>query len=224
MNAQIAVIEDDIDLLELIEYRLLKAGFDVIGFANASRVHQLLHEEHIDLLLIDRNLPDVEGVDLVNAIKKDGYQVPVIYMSAKTSMQEIQEGYASGADDYLRKPFDMLELIFRIQAVLRRYLKQNSNHMLSFRDITLNLQTHTLSIEHENVELTKLEFELLHIFMQNPEQILTRTYLLQQVWQSDKKSNSRTVNVAINRLKEKIDPLKEKEYFRTVRGLGYALQ
>lgn len=224
MNAQIAIIEDDIDLLELLEYRLLKAGFDVIGFKNSSRVQQFLKEERIDLLLVDRNLPDIEGTDLVKKIKAQGYQVPIIYITAKTSHQEIQEGYLSGADDYVRKPFDMRELIFRIQAVLRRYLHHEKSEILSFRDICINIQTHTVTIEQESITLTKLEFTLLHAFLSQPDQILNREYLLDTVWAKDKKSNFRTVNVAINRLKDKIDPLKEKHYFRTVRGVGYALQ
>ncbi len=223
VNAKIVVVEDEEDLLELLEYNLEKAGYEVIGFFNTKTVAQILYEEEIDLMIMDRNLPGVEGSEFVGQLREDGIQTPVIYLSAKNRDSDIEEGFLRGGDDYLTKPFNMSELLLRIKALLRRTGKKIEEGNLSFRDIFLEKNSRTLSIDGENIEITKLEFNLLTEFILNKNSVLDRDYLLQNVWGDGEEYQYRTVNVAINRLKEKIDPDKTKDYIQTVRGVGYKL-
>jgi len=223
MNTTIVIVEDEEDLLELIEYNLSKDGFEVIGFLNTKTVEQILEEEEVDLLIMDRNLPGVEGSEFVSHLRSKGILVPVIYLSAKSSEIEIEEGFNRGCDDYLTKPFNMKELILRIKAVLRRTSKKIDDEIVSFRDLILDKNLRTLKVDGSLVEITKGEFELLCEFVQNRNRVLDRDYLLENVWDDAEEYQYRTVNVAINRLKEKIDPNKTKGYIQTVRGVGYKL-
>ena len=223
MSAFIVIVEDEEDILELIEYNLEKEGFDTIGFTSTKNVAQLLEEESVDLLIMDRNLPGVEGSEFVAQMRDIGVETPVIYLSAKNKESDIEEGFERGGDDYITKPFNMKELILRIKAVLKRTKKDKTEGKVIYRDITLDLGSRELFIEGSNIELTKLEFDLLHTLIGNQNIVLDRDYLLEHVWGGDAIYQDRTVNVAINRLKEKIDPDKSKEYIKTVRGVGYTL-
>ncbi|MEA3370885.1 MAG: response regulator transcription factor [Campylobacterota bacterium] len=223
MSVKIAIVEDEEDLLELIEYSLTKEDYEVIGFLNTKNVIELLEEEEIDLLLMDRNLPGVEGSEFVSEIRKSGFTTPVIYLTAKDKDHEIEDGFISGADDYITKPFNMKELIFRIKAILRRTSKNSNDGLLSYRDLLLDKSSRTLSVERRDVDVTKLEFDLLYEFITNKQNVLDRDYLLENVWRDTDSLQYRTVNVAINRLKEKIDPDKTKNYIQTIRGVGYKM-
>ncbi len=223
MSAFIVIVEDEEDILELIEYNLEKEGFETIGFTSTKNVAQLLEEEPVDLLIMDRNLPGVEGSEFVAQIRDNGVEIPVIYLSAKNKESDIEEGFERGGDDYITKPFNMKELVLRIKAVLKRTKKDKSEGKVIYRDITLDLGSRELFIDGKNIELTKLEFDLLYTLISNQNIVLDRDYLLEHVWGGDAIYQDRTVNVAINRLKEKIDPDKSKEYIKTVRGVGYTL-
>ena len=223
MCGNIVIVEDEDDLLELIEYNLTKEGYETIGFLNTKTVRQLLEEEEIDLLIMDRNLPGVEGSEFVKKLRQDGVVIPVIFLSAKNSDLDIEEGFLRGGDDYLTKPFNMKELILRVKAILRRTTKKINDTNLSHRDLILDNATRALSVGGKVVEITKLEFDLLSEFIKNKNSILERDYLLENVWNDADTYQYRTVNVAINRLKEKIDPDKTKDYIQTVRGIGYKL-
>ncbi|MEO1954087.1 MAG: response regulator transcription factor [Campylobacterales bacterium] len=223
MSARIVVVEDEEDLLELLEYNLEKEGYEVIGFLNTKTVKQILEEEDIDLLIMDRNLPGVEGSEFVASLREDGVITPVIYLSAKDKDSDIEEGFLRGGDDYITKPFNMKELFLRVKAILRRTSRKVDEGNLSFRDIFLNKSSRSLKIDGLHVEITKLEFKLLSEFILNKNAVLDRDYLLENVWTDSDEYQYRTVNVAINRLKEKIDPDKTKDYIQTVRGVGYKL-
>lgn len=222
-KALIVIVEDEEDILELLEYNLQKEGYDTIGFLNTNNVAQLLQEEEIDLLLMDRNLPGVEGSEFVTQLRRTGIQTPVIYLSAKNKESDIEEGFERGADDYITKPFSPKELLLRVKAVLKRTKTNFSQDTISYRDIILNPQSREVTAGGEKVELTKLEFDLLVTLIKNQNVVLDRDFLLERVWGGDDIYQDKTVNVAINRLKEKIDPTKEKEYIKTVRGVGYTL-
>ena len=219
MSIKIIVVEDEEDLLELIEYNLVKEGYEVIGFLNTKSVEQMLIEEDIDLLIMDRNLPGIEGSEFVQGLRKDGFITPVIYLSAKNQDSQIEEGFLRGADDYITKPFNMKEMLLRVKALLKRTTKKSNEGVLSYRDLVLDKSSRTLSVDGTMVEVTKLEFNLLSEFLLNKNSVLDRDYLLQNVWGDSDEYQYKTVNVAINRLKEKIDPYKTKEYIQTVRGV-----
>jgi DNA-binding response OmpR family regulator len=224
MKTQILIVEDDADLIELLEYRLGQEGYDTMGFLNTKNVKRALSEEHVDLILMDRNLPGIEGSEFIAMMREKGMDVPVIYLSAKNSKENIIDGFRRGADDYVTKPFEMAELILRIQAILRRSKISNSSNTLTYRDIHLDLNTRIVTIQEDEVELTKLEFDLIHTFIMHQNRVLDRDFLLKNVWGTGGNYQGRTVNVAINRLKEKIDPDKSKNYIKTIRGIGYTIQ
>jgi len=223
VDALIVIVEDEEDILELIEYNLAKEGFETIGFLSTKSVEQILDEESVDLLIMDRNLPGVEGSEFIASLRDKGIQTPVIYLTAKGKESDIEEGFLRGGDDYITKPFNMKELVLRIKAVLKRTKRNLTEGKVVYRDIRLNLSSREVFIDDAPVELTKLEFDLLHTLIANQNIVLDRDYLLEHVWGGDDVYQDRTVNVAINRLKEKIDPDKSKEYIKTVRGVGYTL-
>lgn len=223
MSANIVIVEDEEDLLELIEYNLTKEGFETIGFVNTRTVAQILEEEEIDLLIMDRNLPGVEGSEFVSKLRDEGIVTPVIFLSAKNSDSDIEEGFERGGDDYITKPFNMKELILRVKSVLKRTSKKISEGKIAYRDLLLDTSARSVSVDGRDVDVTKLEFDLLHEFIMNKNSVLDRDYLLENVWRDAENYQYRTVNVAMNRLKEKIDPDKSKEYIQSVRGIGYKL-
>ena len=222
MKQTILIIEDEEDLLELLEYHLQKEGYETLGFLSTKNVEKCLQEEPIDLLIVDRNLPGVEGSEFVETLRKKGFSQAVIFVTAKDSDANIEEGFMRGGDDYVTKPYNMKELLLRIKAILAR-TSPVSKSTLSYRDLMLDLEAHRLQVESKEVELTKLEFDLLRTLIENKSSVLSREFLLEHVWKSDDFFQDKTVNVAINRLKAKIDPTKEKEYIKSIWGVGYTL-
>ena len=222
-NIEIVVIEDESDILELIEYHLEKAGYSVMGFLSTDNVEQFLEEENPALMVVDRNLPGVEGSEFVAQMRDIGYDIPVMFLTARDKESDLIEGFESGGDDYMTKPFSSKELLVRIEALLRRS-GVTSSDKVKFRDMVLDVQQHTLSIDEKRIELTNLEFRLLHTFVKNANQALDRDFLRDEVWGDDSATfHDKTINVAMNRLKKKIDPKGEKEYFSPVWGVGYKL-
>ena len=220
--AHIVIIEDEADLLELEEYHLQKAGYNVTGFLSTRRVEDLLEEEQVDLMIVDRNLPGVEGSEFVAHLRKIGYDIPVIFVSAKDRDRDVEEGFGRGGDDYLTKPFNMNELLLRIGAILRR-TRGRQLGKLEHRVITLDLDRHIAVIAGEEVALSRLEFDLLHYFLQHPGVALSRDQLLDNVWGDAASAQYKTVNVTINRLLAKIDPDRLHNIIEPVRGVGYRL-
>lgn len=220
MESLIVAIDDEEDMLDLLEYNLTKAGYEVLGFLNTSKIEQLLNEENVDLLIVDRNLPGVEGSEFIKNLRLRGYNNSVIFLSAKTSMDEQLEGFEAGGDDYITKPFEINNLLARIKAVLKRTKKKAD--IYKFKDIFINLTNAKVLIGNKSVELTKLETNLLVEFIKNKNILLTRDYLLSAIW-NDENSSEKTVNIAIKRLREKIDPTREKKYIKSIRGEGYML-
>jgi len=221
---EIVVIEDEEDILELIEYHLSAEDYAVTGFLSTENVKRFMEEESPALLIVDRNLPGIEGSDFVRQIRSEGYNIPVIFLTAKDEMQDMEKGFESGGDDYITKPFEFKELLLRVKALLKRS-GASSIEKLKFRDIKLNLKKREVKISGEMVNLTHLEFQLLYAFVKNPNNALERDYLRDEVWGGGGDTfHDKTINVAINRLKKKIDPEGVKNYFIPVWGVGYKLQ
>lgn len=219
MNKTILMVEDEEDLLELVEYNLTKAGFDIIGCLDTKNIQAILDEESVDLILMDRNLPGIDGANYIQSLRTKGYNTPVIYLTAKTAQSDILEGFEKGGDDYITKPFDKDELIARINAVIKRSKKEAV--IIKARDITYNFDSKKFKIDENEIELTHLEHDLLLEFIKNKDILLSREQLLENVWKDSYEKQLKTVNVAIKRLKEKIDPDGQKEYIKAVRGEGY---
>ncbi len=221
MNETIVVIDDEQDLLELIEFNLQKEGYDVVSFLSTKNVEKFLEEEKCHLMIVDRNLKTSEGSEFVESLRKKGVHVPVIFVSAKDRDSDVEEGFLRGGDDYLRKPFNIKELILRVKAILLR--ANNNPKILIHKDILVNLDTREVFVEDKNVELTRLEFELLAALIKNKNSVLNREYLLENVWKDEEFFQDKTVNVAISRLSKKIDPAKTKKYIKSIWGVGYLI-
>jgi len=222
VKKHILIIEDEEDILELEEYHLQKEGYEVSGFLSTKNVLKFLEEEIVDLLIVDRNLPGAEGSEFVKYLRELGFDMPVIFVSAKVEDDEVEEGFLRGGDDYLRKPFNMNELLFRVKALLKR-AKVEECDVLKHRDLTLDISKRELFVDGENILVSRLEFELLSYFLKNKDVVLSRYDLLENVWGDDEHTQEKTVNVTINRLLKKIDPKKEKNYIEPIRGVGYKL-
>ncbi len=207
----IAIIEDEEDLLELLEFNLSKEGYDVVGFLNSKKIRDFLKEESPDLLIIDRNLPCIEGTKLVKELREEGYLTPVIFLTAKNSEENVLEGFDAGGDDYITKPFSMKELLARIKAVLKR--NKGINEIISYKNAKLNLNTHTLLIDGISIHLTNNEFKLLKIFFENPNTVISKSEIAEILEIGEK-----SVNVAISRLNNKTNLL------TAIRGVGYKLK
>lgn len=223
MKQQILIVDDDNDILELLEYNLTLEGYAVVGFLSTKNVRTALSQEKIDLIIMDRNLPDIEGSYYVEMLRSKSINTPVIMLSAKDSQEDIKEGLSKGADDYITKPFDIEELILRVKAVLRRCNGESKEMAddIEYRDMKLDLNIHMVTIQESKISLTNLETSLLQTLVSNKGKVLDREFLLKAVWKDTQNIHPKTVNVAIKRLKEKIDPLREKEYIKTIRGVGY---
>ena len=219
-NKLILIVEDEEDILELLEYSLQKEGYETIGFLTIdNNVRKVLDEEQIDLILMDRNLPGIEGTTFINEIKKQGYSNPVIYVSAKDDDEDIIEGFDSHADDYITKPFNLKELVARVKAVMKRTSKDIE--ILKIKDIVYRAANKKFFIDEIEIELTHLEHDLLLEFVKNKDILMSREHLLNSVWKDSFDKKVKTVNVAIKRLKAKIDPEGKKEYIKSIRGEGY---
>ena len=183
-NIEIVVIEDEEDILELLEYHLSKEGYEVTGFLSAENVEAFLEEENPSLMIVDRNLPGLEGSEFVAQMRETGYEIPVIFLTAKDKEKDLEEGFVSGGDDYMTKPFKPRELLLRVEALLKRSGVRSSDK-LKYRDLTLDMQQRELFIDNKRIELTNLEFKLLHTFVKNPNQPLDRDFLRDEVWGDD---------------------------------------
>lgn len=215
----ILLVEDEQDILDLVEYTLTKDGHDVISCLDTKLVEQLLDEENIALIIMDRNLPNIEGSLYVQQLREKGYNQPVIYLTAKDKDEDILDGFKRGADDYITKPFNLEVLKARVNAVIKR--STNDVAIEKFRDIVYKSTQKKFFIDDKEVKLTHLEHDLLLEFFKNKNVLLSRETLLQNVWEDYTDVKPKTVNVAIKRLKEKIDPKGDKDYIKSVRGEGY---
>jgi DNA-binding response OmpR family regulator len=219
---EIVVIEDEVDILELIEYHLTKEGYVVSGFLSTQNVQQFLEEENPSLMIIDRNLPGMEGSEFVRYLREEGYDIPIIFLTAKAKEAELEEGFDAGADDYMTKPFSPKELTLRVKALLKRSGALQKQARMKHKLLTIDLDNKDLYVDGKEVALTKLEFKLLYTFMKHIDQPLTRDFLRDEVWGVEGEGvNDNVVNVAINRLKNKIDIENKQNYLHPVWGVGY---
>ncbi len=213
----ILIIEDNEDILELEELHLSKAGFDVLGFLNTKGVLQALEEEDVALMIVDRNLPGVEGSEFVREIRSLGYDMPVIFVTAKDSDENVQEGFLRGGDDYLKKPFNMNELVLRAKAHISRY--KGTNRKIRYKGLMLNIEAMSAKLDDEPLKLTSLEFKLIEYLIKNRNRVVPREELIKEVWREE--VGSKTVNMAISRLKNKLES--SENYIEAIRGVGYKI-
>ena len=221
--ATIYILEDDLNIQEIEAYALKNSGYQTEGFDNARDFFKKVSERVPSLLLLDIMLPGEDGLEILKKLKNSSKtkDIPVIMVTAKGSEYDKVVGLDSGADDYVTKPFGMMELISRIKAVLRRSGKQQDKTKLSVGGISLDTKKHEVKVDGEQVVLTLKEFELLEKLMRNQGIVLTRDQLLTEIWGYDFDGETRTVDVHIRTLRQKLG--EQGSLVKTVRGVGYRI-
>ena len=214
-------VEDDASIREIEVYTLNSTGFQARGFADGASFREALETETPELVLLDVMLPGEDGVSLLRYLRQTPrtQAVPVIMATAKGMEYDKIQSLDMGADDYLVKPFGMMEMVSRVKAVLRRCAPAQQSHRLSSGGVTLNLDGHTVTAEGQWVTLTFKEFELLRLFLSHPGMAYTRDQLFNDVWGADYVGESRTVDMHIRTLRQKLGACGE--HITTVRGVGY---
>lgn len=215
----ILIAEDDKNLRKLISATLKQNGYNSFIAEDGEKALNIIDNEHIDLVISDIMMPNIDGYDLTESLRESGYNMPILMVTAKETFDDKKKGFIVGADDYMVKPIDIDEMILRIGALLRRS-KISNEHRVHVGDIVLDYDEISVSINGEKTTLPKKEFYLLFKLLSYPEVIFTRRQLLDEIWGMDNDVDERTVDVHVKRLREKYYDLAEFEIV-TVRGLGY---
>ena len=221
--SKIYCVEDDSNIRELILYTLNQSGFEAVGFDNGYDFFRQFEAEPPNMVLLDIMLPDMDGMEILRKIRgeKDNIDVPIIMLTAKTASMDKVKGLNDGADDYITKPFDVLELVSRINAVLRR-TGNKKNDVLKIGKIVIETEKRKVTVDNKIVALTYKEFELLRVLVENKGKVLTREKLMSLVWETDVEFETRTVDVHIRTLRQKLGDCGE--YIETVRNVGYKIE
>lgn len=217
-------VEDDQDIRDLMIYTLNAAGFEAEGFTDGTEFFCALQTEKPELVMLDIMLPGDDGITILKKLRSNTAtaDIPVIMATAKGTEYDKVIGLDTGADDYLAKPFGMMEMVSRVKAVLRRVTPQNTPKSLKVGKLEINESEHTVYVCKERVTLTLKEYDLLHLFMDNLGKVFTRDRLLQLIWGCDYMGETRTVDVHIGTLRTKLGECGE--YIETVRGVGYRME
>ncbi len=220
----IYIVEDDKNILEIESFALKNSGYDIRGFGCAKEFYHALNDFLPDLILLDIMLPDEDGLSILKKLRQDKKtaSLPVIMVTAKTTEIDKVKGLDLGADDYLTKPFGVMELISRVKALLRRAMSEKKGHgIYSYYGITLNDEKHMVTVENEIIELTYKEYELLKLFMSNIGVVISRERILERIWGTDFEGESRTIDMHIKNLRQKLKA--SGKYIKTIRNVGYVM-
>jgi len=221
----ILVVDDDKDIVKTIKGNLELDGYEVLTASDGHSCLQMAREQRPDLIILDLNLPDIDGIKACQIMRRE-YDFPIIMLTARDGVSDKVLGLECGADDYIVKPFNSLELSARIKSILKRVERSLVNDEQEFKDLSINFKSKTITLRNETVKLTKTEFELLSLFVSYPGEVLSREFIQQQIWRdSQLYQTSRAVDVHVQRLRKKIETEVDRpEYIVTVAGVGYKFQ
>ncbi|MGI6604432.1 MAG: response regulator [bacterium] len=227
MGEKILVVDDEESILELLRYNLEKEGYSVLSVQDGAEAIEMAKREKPDLVLLDLMLPVVDGLEVCRRLRQSS-NVPILMLTAKREETDRIVGLELGADDYLTKPFGIRELLARVRAILRRtrgYEELGPSQRITVRGLVIDPERHEVIVRGKKVELTLKEFELLSFLARNPGRVFPREELLERLWDYEFLGDSRTLDVHIRHLREKIevDP-SNPIYIKTVRGVGYKLE
>ena len=220
----IYVVEDDKNIREIEEYALKNTGYKVESFKNAKTFYKKLQDKIPDLVLLDIMLPDEDGLTILQKLRKkpETKKIPIIMVTAKTSEIDKVKGLDMGADDYMTKPFGIMELISRVKALLRRSKSIEDEKVFTIGNLTLDCDKHSVIVDKEKCELTFKEYELLKFLMQNTGIVLKRDIIMDRVWGMDYEGESRTLDMHIKTLRKKLKSAGS--MIKTVRNVGYLIE
>lgn len=220
--ANIYIVEDESYILEIETIALKSSGHSISGFENGSDFLKAVAKQRPDLIILDIMLPDMDGFDLLRNLRNTSAtkKIPVIMVTAKTSEIDLVRGLEAGADDYIRKPFSVIELITRVKVLLRR-IEPSEESVFVVDNITLDDVRHMVTVDGKQVPMTFKEFELLKYLMRNPNIVLSREKIMSHVWEMDFEGESRTVDMHIKFIRKKLGDAGK--HIRTVRNVGYVI-
>lgn len=229
---KILLVEDEVSVVSFIKKGLTEEGFEISIAFDGKTGLQLALDNNFDLIILDIMLPEINGIDVCKSIRLENIEVPILFLTALGTPENIVLGLENGADDYLVKPFKFIELVARIKSLLRRS-KGNSkkneqqkqkDYIYSFNDLFLNDYTKTVTRNEEEISLTSTEYKLLFFFVKNKNKVLSRFEILEAVWGIDYNLGTNVVDVYVNYLRKKIDTHQHEKIIHTVIGMGYVLK
>ena len=222
--ALIYIVEDDTNIREIESFALKNSGYQVNDFPNAKGFYDALKDRKPDLVLLDIMLPDEDGLEILSKLQKnpETKRLPVIMVTAKTTELDRVKGLDLGADDYIIKPFGVMELISRVKAVLRRSMREEQEKILKVGEILLDDERHQVFVEETPCELTFKEYELLRLFMQNRGIVLSRDVIMDRIWEMNCEVESRTLDVHLKTLRAKLGD--SAHHIKTIRNVGYRME
>ena len=215
---KILIVDDERDLCDILSFNLKANGYETDVAYSAESAWQILQEKRFDLLLLDVMMEGMSGFDLAKKIKGS---VPIIFLTAKDTEEDMLEGFSLGADDYISKPFSVREVMARIKAVINR-TSSDEPTTLSFKGLVINLNNKTITVDHEEISLTKTEFEILKLLVSEQGHVFSRQQLIERIWPKDVIVTNRTVDVNITRLRKKIGQYASNIITR--QGFGYCFE
>ena len=224
-NSYVAIVDDDAAIRSALGRALRMENYDVELFEDGVSALKSIQLRAPDAIVLDLQLPDIDGLEICRRIRRSGDTTPILMLTARDAVNDRVAGLDVGADDYLVKPFDLAELLARLRALLRRHnLIEGDGTVLRFEDLSLNPQTREVHRGARPIELTKIEFDLLELFLHHPRQVLTRDQILDLVWGYNFDSGTNSLAVYIGYLRRKLEEANEPRLIQTVRGVGYALR
>ena len=221
---KILVVDDDKAVRDSLQRALVLEGYEVELAPDGTTAVKSLTQAAPDAVILDLQLPDIDGLEVCRRLRTLGDRTPVLMLTARDALNDRVEGLDAGADDYLVKPFELAELFARLRALLRRRAPVTDGEILRFEDLSLDLTTREARRGDRLIELTKIEFDLLEMFLLHPRQVLTRELILDQVWGYDFDSGTNSLAVYVGYLRRKTEEDGENRLIQTVRGVGYVLK
>lgn len=218
----ILVVDDDPHIVQLVAIQLQQAGYKTLAAASAEQALQLIDGELIRLAIVDVMMPGMNGFELTSILSRD-LAIPVILLTAKGQLDDKEQGFLSGAEDYVVKPFEPKELLYRVAVVLRRHKPQLHTH-LQAGNVSINRETYEVTIGQDTVIMPLKEFELLSLLASRPQQPVTRALLMSHVWGEEYEGNELTLNTHMNRIRERLKRHQATVEIQTLRGIGYKLE
>jgi len=221
---RILVVDDEPNIRDLLATSLRFAGFAVRTVGNGAAAISAVIEEEPDLIILDVMLPDINGFGVTKRLRASGYTSPILFLTAKDETEDKITGLTVGGDDYVTKPFSLDEIVARIRAILRRTMQEDDDAVIRTGEISMDQDTHEVSVGGNAVELSPTEFKLLRYMMLNPNRVLSKAQILDHVWEYDFNGDAGIVESYISYLRRKIDAHTEEPMIQTKRGFGYMLK